>query len=562
MGSQVEELKTKANAAFAAGKNDEAINLYTQAIALDDKNHVLYSNRSAAYAKSNKYEDALKDAEKCVTLKPDFIKGYSRKGAALSFLKRYDEAIKVYEEGLKIDPNNQQLLADLETAQKDMSGGAAAGGLNFFNDPQFLTQLMTNPRARELLKDPETAMLMKMMQQNPNNSSLLSNPKIMKLLGIVLGFEVGDENDLNSKMETESPSNSTKKETNTSTTKPTTSHTTTTNKSNEQTKTSTMEQNPAEIEKEKGNEAYKKKDFETALNHYNKATEFDPINMTYYTNRAAVYYEQQRWEDCLKECNKAIEVGRENKADYKLIAKAYARMGNVKTQEKDYVTAIKFYNHSLSEHRNPEILKKKQEIEKLVKEQEQLAYVNPELAEEEKNKGNEYFQKADYPTALKHYTEAIKRNPNDAKLYSNRAACYTKLMEFKLALKDSEEGIKLEPNFLKCYLRKGHALMAMKDLGQAMATFGKALEIDPNCQEAIDGYRQCSLKSSDDPEEVRKRAANDPEIQQILGDPGMRLILEQMQNEPQALRDHLRNPAIAQKIQKLIDAGIIGIRQG
>jgi stress-induced-phosphoprotein 1 len=69
------------------------------------------------------------------------------------------------------------------------------------------------------------------------------------------------------------------------------------------------------------------------------------------------------------------------------------------------------------------------------------------------------------------------------------------------------------------------------------------------------------MKSGSDPEEVRKRAAADPEIQQILGDPSMRLILEQMQNEPQALRDHLKNPAIAQKIQKLIDAGVIGIRQ-
>jgi len=30
---------------------------------------------------------------------------------------------------------------------------------------------MTNPKARELLSDPETAMLLKMMQQQPNNPS-------------------------------------------------------------------------------------------------------------------------------------------------------------------------------------------------------------------------------------------------------------------------------------------------------------------------------------------------------------------------------------------------------
>jgi len=34
-----------------------------------------------------------------------------------------------------------------------------------------------------------------------------------------------------------------------------------------------------------------------------------------------VFFEQEKYEQCIETCEKAIEVGRENKADYKLIAK-------------------------------------------------------------------------------------------------------------------------------------------------------------------------------------------------------------------------------------------------
>lgn len=69
-----------------------------------------YSNRAASYIKLGALPEAKKDAEKCIELDPQFVKGYLRKGAAQFFMKEHDKALETYQLGLKIDPSNQELL--------------------------------------------------------------------------------------------------------------------------------------------------------------------------------------------------------------------------------------------------------------------------------------------------------------------------------------------------------------------------------------------------------------------------------------------------------------------
>jgi len=80
--------KNAGNRSFAQGKYDEAVHYYSEAIEIFPDNHVLYSNRSAAYMQLKNWDKALEDAEKCIQLDSDFPKGHFRKGQILMEIKK------------------------------------------------------------------------------------------------------------------------------------------------------------------------------------------------------------------------------------------------------------------------------------------------------------------------------------------------------------------------------------------------------------------------------------------------------------------------------------------
>eukprot|EP01118_Nematostelium_gracile_P010886 TRINITY_DN3816_c0_g1_i4.p1 TRINITY_DN3816_c0_g1~~TRINITY_DN3816_c0_g1_i4.p1 ORF type:complete len:832 (+),score=244.16 TRINITY_DN3816_c0_g1_i4:46-2541(+) len=118
MAMSAEEWKKKGNEAFYNNDNDQAIDFYSKAIELEPKNHVLFSNRSAAYAKKSQWQKSLDDAKKSIEYDPTFVKGYIRAAAAYEELDKHDEAYEVVKDGLKYHPNDPTLQESFNSWMK------------------------------------------------------------------------------------------------------------------------------------------------------------------------------------------------------------------------------------------------------------------------------------------------------------------------------------------------------------------------------------------------------------------------------------------------------------
>lgn len=89
--AEADRIKAQGNAAFGAGRLDEAVRLFGRCIELDPANHIYYSNRAAAHTGRKEYAAAVRDAARCTELKPGWAKGWSRLGAAHFGLEQFSE---------------------------------------------------------------------------------------------------------------------------------------------------------------------------------------------------------------------------------------------------------------------------------------------------------------------------------------------------------------------------------------------------------------------------------------------------------------------------------------
>jgi len=125
--NEAAQLKAKGNAAFGKKDFKTAIEWYSKAIAEYDQDHTYFSNRSASYLQLGQRDEALSDAQKCVNLKPDWMKGHYRMGQALFELGRFADALAAYNAALRLDPQSSDLRQCQRKCEEEIRKAKEAG---------------------------------------------------------------------------------------------------------------------------------------------------------------------------------------------------------------------------------------------------------------------------------------------------------------------------------------------------------------------------------------------------------------------------------------------------
>jgi stress-induced-phosphoprotein 1 len=552
------EWKEKGNGHLKNKEYTEALKCYDEAILLEPNNHIHFSNRSACNFNMSNYTKALEDAEKAISIKSDYIKGYQRKASAQEKLSLVEESINTLKKALEIDPNNQ----DVKNSLSEMEASAKNPFTKNF------PKLFTDPRTSRYMSDPQFMNLLNMaMKDQTMLMGLVSkDPRFMDVFSVLTGIDLGAMNEdvLKSKKEKEELEKERKKQEEENRIKSEAER----KKKEEEDKVNSMSEEErlelankkrAEELKNIGNEHYKKKDFDKAMEFYNEAIQIYPKELTLYLNRAGVYHEKKEYNKVIEDCSHVVE----NTFDFQKKGRAYGRMGFAYEQLEDWDNAIESFNKSLLENNDHRIKEALRNLQKKKEKIEAERYINPEIAEENNNKGNEFYKAGKYPEALNEYKEAIKRNPTLPKYYSNRASAYQKLMEFNLAAKDCEKALEIDSKYLKAYQKKATCHIMMKELHKALDTYEKALKIYPDDMELKQGYAKAigqinSSSSAEEDQERAKHAYADPEIQRLLMDPRIQQFFKDLQENPKSANDAMmKDEFIANAAKRLMAAGII-----
>ncbi|XP_047044910.1 ankyrin repeat, PH and SEC7 domain containing protein secG-like [Lolium rigidum] len=110
--------KSQGKEAFAKEDYLTAISSYDQVLDINPLDASMIANQSLCWLRMRHGGRALEKARKCRMMRPGWSKAWYREGAALSFMKDYEDAADAFREALQLDPKSEEIREALRKAEK------------------------------------------------------------------------------------------------------------------------------------------------------------------------------------------------------------------------------------------------------------------------------------------------------------------------------------------------------------------------------------------------------------------------------------------------------------
>ncbi|OMH78968.1 Mitochondrial import receptor subunit tom70, partial [Zancudomyces culisetae] len=275
--------------------------------------------------------------------------------------------------------------------------------------------------------------------------------------------------------------------------------------------------------KDKGNEYYRERSFEQAVETYTQAIKFskDPV---FYANRAACYSMMKKYEEVIEDCNEALKIDSKYIKALMRRAQAYEQVGKNQESLYDYTTACIFEDFknntaSVGAERVLKTIAEKESAERLATRKPRLpsksfisGYFNSfrsngeaikaegteELSEavKEYNMSIELSIKKKYAESIEHLEKAIELGLSGAayvEAHSLRGAYHFLKGSLELAEEDFEAALQADPKHLRTLYRKANMYTEKKDLEKVEELLMKGQNLAPTDPEAYFQLGQLSF---------------------------------------------------------------------
>ncbi|XP_053683040.1 RNA polymerase II-associated protein 3 isoform X2 [Sabethes cyaneus] len=186
---------------------------------------------------------------------------------------------------------------------------------------------------------------------------------------------------------------------------------------------------------------YKEKYGQTAIEMFTKAIEINDRNPAYYVNRAQCYFNLERYEETITDCDIAISIENKHVTAHYRRMKAFEHLGKNKLAYINCQQLLKLTNNA------NELVKIKQDMERIETRLRQEA-------DKLKLQGNTQLGNKNYVKACEYFSKAIDVFENDSIYYHNRSLCYFHMKNYENCLEDCNKAIELDRGYFRPYYQR------------------------------------------------------------------------------------------------------------